>query len=137
MRLRINGRRGTLQLLFALVYMIIGYTYFVPDGDRIASLRWFAEILPIWALGWVWIGAGVFGVAGSFLSRPRDRISFEALTFVPIVLSVVNIIGWAVSDNERGLIFGVMYLIVAGIIITISGVQGDTDRDKRPVRNEP
>ena len=131
---RINGYRGTFQILFGGAYIFIGRSYLGPPSEyREDSLHWFTEILPMSSLGWLWIICGVVALVGGFMARPRDGVSFAALAFAPVVLCVLNAIGFITGYNDRGWEIAAMYLFVSGTAFTVAGMQGDADQDKRVI----
>ncbi|MHA7275373.1 hypothetical protein ACX80O_02400 [Arthrobacter sp. Hz1] len=133
-RPRINGYRGTFQLLFAGAYIFIGRSYLKPPGpDRENTLHWFTELLPMSALGWMWISCAVIGILGAFASRPADAVSFAALCFAPMALCVLNTIGWLTGYNSSGWEVASIYLFFSGVPFVVAAMQADKDRDKRAV----
>lgn len=130
--LRINGRRGVIQLLLAGVWLGLGYDYARPQlYDRGHTLFWLAEIMPVWIIGALWIVGGISAVIGSFRTRPRDSFAFQALAFAPAALAVANFIGWIFNDHTEGFGIGIRYIFIAAFVIVLAGMQGDTDRDAR------
>ncbi len=133
-RPRINGYRGTFQLLFGGAYIFVGRSYLRPPSEyRENTLHWFTEILPMSSLGWLWIVCGMVALVGSVCSRPHDFFSFAALSIAPTALSALNFIGFMTGYNDRGWEMSAMYLLVAGTAFTVAAMQADRDRDKRRV----
>lgn len=132
MRLRINGRRGVVQLLMAGVWLGLGVDYASPQRyERGHTLFWLAELLPVWIIGALWIVGGAAAIVGAFLTRPWDSFAFQALAFGPASLTVFNFIGWVFNNHEAGFGMGIRYAFITSFVIVLAGMQGDTDRDRR------
>lgn len=132
----INGRRGAFQLLFAAAYLCLGLSYVAlpssPGRER--SLTWLTSVIPLDALGWLWIIGAVAGILGSRMARPKDRRSFSALTLVPSVWGFLYLVSVFTGHNPFGWITTAMYWCIAGAVMCASGMNGDTDRDDREIR---
>jgi hypothetical protein len=132
---RINGRRGAFQLVYAAVYCVIGLSFvLVPSAaSRSESLRWLAELHAVQYFGALWLMAAGAAVMGSFLPRPRDWFSFVALTFAPAVWGGLFLIGFLTGASPLGLVSTAVYWLFAASPMIVSGMQGATDRDHRRV----
>lgn len=131
--MRINGRRGAFQILFATVYLIIGASYvIVPStASRRAALDWLTEVIPLDVIGWLWIIGALIAVTGAFLPRPKDWYAYAVLTFVPAVWGAFYLISWMVGDSRTGWLTSALYWVIAGAVMVVSGMQGTKDRDER------
>lgn len=132
----VNGRRGAFQLMYSLMFGITAITYLalpISDG-RMDSLAWILTIAPPWLLGLPWlVGAGV-AFAGSRQPRPRDTFSFKLMAAVLVVFGFLYFIGGIANQNAATWLSSLLYWILAGAVIIVSGMQGDSDRDVREVR---
>lgn len=130
---RINGRRGAFQLLFGIAFLMLGISQFIRD-EYTPALQWLAEYFPApGPFGIVWLAAGVAGIIGSVLPRPKDRYSFILLTAAPTFWGGLSVIGGLVGPANTSFLAAVMYWTVAGAVMVVSGMTGDTDRDHREV----
>lgn len=134
-RVALNGRRGAFQLLFSAVYLVIGVSFFLLPGTpgRAAALHWLTEMLPLWPLAALWIAAGLTGILGAFLCRPKDWVGFFALTLTPAAWGSLFGIGVLLSAPPIGLVSMVTYWLLAAAPMVVSGMQGPNDRDAREV----
>ncbi|RJU01972.1 hypothetical protein D6T65_04960 [Arthrobacter frigidicola] len=132
---KINGRRGAFQLLFGSAYIAISASYVLtPDaGGRTSTLGWINPYVPLEYLGMAWGFAGVVAVVSCVLPRPRDRYAFMALTLVPILWGFLYLIGWFVGDAPTGYMGTIVYGLMAGAVMVVSGMSGDRDRDHRQI----
>lgn len=128
---RTNGRRGAFQFLFAMVYAMLGISFAIAL-DFPPALAWLSALgakpfvlFPLWAV------AAVLGMAGAFLPRPKDNISFAALAVAPCIGAGLYLIGALVSPVGTSLLGIIMYLALAGAVLVVSGMTGDRDRDDR------
>lgn len=128
---RTNGRRGAFQFLFAMVYAMLGISFAIAL-DFPPALAWMGVLgaeppmlAPLWGV------SALIGVAGAFLPRPKDSISFAALTVAPCIGAGLYLIGALVSPVGTSLLGIIMYLALAGAVMVVSGMTGDRDRDDR------
>ena len=132
----INGRRGVFQLLFSVVYLVIGTSFLlIPHTpSRLEALRWLIEILPLWPFASLWLAAGLTGVLSAFLCRPKDWVGFFALTLVPSVWGFLFLIGVLFAGAPLlGIVSTAIYWLLAAAMMVVSGMQGPNDRDARDV----
>lgn len=127
----INGRRGSFQLLFAFVYLILGGSFLLatPSPSRQAALGWLGELVP--HLGYVWLIAAVLALSGMHRARGSDSYSFAALTFAPLVFGGFFLIGVLAGAPATGLISTATYWLIGAAVMVASGMQGDHDRCAR------
>lgn len=135
MRNKINGRRGAFQLLFAGVYLIVGFSFFTTpaSGARQKSLSWLTSIVPLEPFAALWIVAGLLGIVAAFQCRPRDWFGFSALVFAPAVWGALFAIG-AVLGTPAAWVSAAVYWLFAAAPMIVSGMQGERDRDTRMTR---
>jgi hypothetical protein len=128
----INGRRGTFQLLFAFVYVIIGATLVLaePTPSRLASLGWLGDLVPY--VGYIWWIAAAVALTGVHKDRGDDSHSYAALTFTPIVFGGLFLIGLPFGGPLiSGVTSVVIYWLIGFAVMVVSGMQGDNDRCTR------
>lgn len=134
---KINGRRGVFQLLFSVVYLVIGASFFLlPSApSRDAALSWITQLhLPTQALACLWIAAALIGLVSAFLPRPDDWRGFAALTLASAVWGFLYLIGAVFFGAPAlGIVSTFVYWLLASIVIVVSNMQGPKDRDNRPV----
>lgn len=134
---KINGRRGVLQLLFSVVYLVLGVSFFaLPSAtSRIEALGWLSQLhIPIQPLACLWIAAALIGFVSAFLPRPNDWRGFAALTLAPAAWGFLFLIGVILfGAPPLGVISTFIYWLLAAIVMVASDMQGPRDRDNRPV----
>lgn len=134
-KIKINGRRGAFQLLFAGVYLIVGFSFLTTpsSGSRQAALRWLTGFVPLEPFAALWIVAGLLGVVSAFLCRPRDWFGFAALVFAPAVWGALFFIG-GLTGSFTAFTSAAVYWLFAAAPMIVSGMQGPTDRDRRKIQ---
>lgn len=131
----INGRRGVFQLLFAVVYLVIGVSFMlIPHTpSRQEALRWLMELTPLWPFACLWLSAALVGAVSAFYCRPKDWVGFFALTLVPAIWGFLFLIGVLFGAPPLGLVSTAIYWLLAAAMMVVSGMQGPNDRDTRDV----
>jgi hypothetical protein len=132
--MRLNGRRGAFQLLFAFIYFFVGVSFITaPEGSsRTVALGYLANLnIPLPPLAAVWILSAVLAATSAFYCRPRDWFGFAALVFAPVIWGALFIIGVFVGGPIFGLLSGAIYWVFGATAIIVSGMQGERDRDRR------
>ena len=134
-KFKINGRRGAFQLLFAGVYLVVGYSFlFNPStGLRQAQLRWVTDLLPLEPFAVLWLISGVLAAWSAFLCRPKDWVGFSALVFAPAVWGALFFIG-GFTSGPAGFTSAAVYWLFSATPMIVSGMQGERDRDARKIR---
>ena len=134
-KFKINGRRGAFQLLFAGVYLVVGYSFFANPGGglRQAQLRWVTDLLPLEQFAVLWIIAGLIAAVSAFKCRPSDWIGFSALVFAPAVWGALFLIG-GLTGTLSAFTSAAVYWLFAAAPMIVSGMQGERDRDARKIR---
>lgn len=132
---RLNGRRGAVQLLLSVVYLVIGASFLlIPQPEsRMLALRWLVEILPLQPVAGLWILAAMVGAVSAFFCRPKDWVGFFALTFAPAVWGSLFLVGVLFGAPSSGIVSTVVYWAFAAVVMVVSGMQGPHDRDVRDV----
>lgn len=132
----VNGRRGAFQALFAVSYLAIGFSYvFIPSSPgRLQALSWLPDFVPLNLLGILWILAGSLGAWGSSRPRPSDEWSFIALTLAPTVWGFLYFGAVVFGTYAQGWVTTILYWCIAGAVMVVSGMTGDSDRDERETR---
>lgn len=134
---KVNGRRGVFQLLFSVVYLVLGISFLVLPGSssRAEALAWMALWnIPLQPFACVWIAAALVGVVSAFLCRPSDWRGFAALTLAPAAWGFLFLIGVALfAAPALGVVTTFIYWLLAATVMVVSDMQGPHDRDNRPV----
>lgn len=127
MRLKLNGRRGAFQLLFAIVYGCLALSLMrgLPH-----SLSWLEEFVSYWALVSLWGAPALGALIGCLLPRPKDAYSFFLLSLAPIATGFLFLISMA-RDTSTSPFGFIVYWALAGAVMVVSGMTGDSDRDER------
>lgn len=132
--MKINGRRGAFQLLFAFIHFFIGISFITAPNasSRTVALGYLADLhIPLAPLAFVWILSACLAVVAGFLCRPNDWFGFAALVFAPTVWGAMFLIGVFVSGEKMGLLSAAIYWVFAATAMIVSGMQGESDRDAR------
>lgn len=132
---KLNGRRGALQLLFTALYLVVGCSFITNPsaGTRADALRWLTPYLPVEPFAALWLAAAAFSAVAAFKSRPADRFGFIALVLAPSIWGALFLIG-GLTGSPAGFTSAVVYGAFAGIVMIVSGMQGDNDRDRRKIQ---
>ena len=127
----VNGRRGSFQLIFAFVYLIIGAALLLTPTtpSRQAALGWVGPFVP--HLGYIWIAAAVLALTAMHRPRGNDAYGFAALTFTPLVFSGIFLVGMVFGAPLNGITSVVVYWLLGAAVMVVSGMQGDHDRCAR------
>lgn len=134
MRLRINGRRGAFQLLFAFIHFFVGFSFVSAPAasSRTAALGYLGDWTTPLAVLW-FISAGL-AIVSSVFCRPRDWFGFAALVVAPGVWGCLFLFGVLFAGGPIfGLLSTAIYWVFGATSMIVSGMQGATDRDRREV----
>jgi hypothetical protein len=129
-RMKVNGRRGTFLLLWALVYAILAWSSLM-SGRIPSSLAWLGQYVPGEVLGTVWGVPVIFAIFGAFRPRPRDAFGFAALTAAPVLWSGLYLIGFFITKEVTSVVGIALYMGIAVMVMVVSGMEGATDRADR------
>jgi hypothetical protein len=130
---RINGRRGAFQLLLGTVFGMLAIAM-LSARDFSPTMQWLEAYLPSpTPLGVVWAVAAASAFIGAFLPRPKDWFSFAALTVAPALFGFLAAIGGLIEPMGTTPLAIIMYWALAGVVMVVSGMTGDRDRDYREV----
>jgi hypothetical protein len=132
MKIRINGRRGAFLLLFGIAFMLLGLSFITSPPDALIrqTMRWMPDWSPIWFCGLLWLGAGLFGVVFAFTRIPTDRFGFMAMSAVCVGWAVAHCIAQAVGTNDRAWVSAVIFSIMGGAILVVSGMPNPVHRGR-------
>jgi hypothetical protein len=124
-KLGINGRRGAMLLLLAVIYFGLGASYVLldPSHSRAIALHWIDVVAPIQYLGYMWFASAALGVLCAFAREPRDRAGFVAAATVPFFWGSLFLIAWITHDSRTGWISTILYWAVSGLVLTASGMR--------------
>lgn len=116
------GYRGSILLLFGIVWLVVGLgTYTAPKVEGLII----SDIPPlVKATGWVL--TGVYAVGVGLVSRWRDdSTGFVALYVMPAVWTFLYLVSWFDSWNgggyARGWVSAVVYFAVMGVVMICAG----------------
>lgn len=125
---RVNGRRGSFQLLFGVVYLFVGYSYMFAEASpsRRVALAWVGEFGNL--LGLVWVVAAILSFVGCVRPRGKDACSFAALSGAPMAFGFLYLIGVLAGAPIQGLFTVFIFLLISGAVAIVAGMQGDHDR---------
>lgn len=134
-RTRLNGRRGAFQLVFGLVYVIVGTGYFLRSNTELLDVYfyWLGEPL-LAAAAALWVVAGAVTLVSAFLPRPRDAAGFMALVIAPGIWFGLFIGAVVATGALAAVMQAALYAVFAVAPLIVSGMQGPGDRDHREVR---
>lgn len=137
MRLRINGRRGAFQLLFAFIYVFVGVSFITAPAasSRTAALGYLEHVgIPLAPLAALWIVSAGLAAVSAFFCRPRDWFGFAALVFAPAIWGALFAFGVLLGGPPLGIVSAAIYWVFGACSMIVSGMQGESDRDRREVR---
>ena len=132
----VNGRRGAFQLLFAFIYFFIGLSFVTaPEASsRVAALGYLANLhIPIGPIAALWIISSLLAVVSAFHCRPKDWFGFAALVFAPAVWGALFMLGVILGGPSLGLLSAAIYWAFGATAMIVSGMQGESDRDRRHI----
>lgn len=122
-----NGPRGMFQLLYALIYLVLGYSYIVVPYSRarLDALAWLDDLIALQLIGMLWIIAGAAALVGSFLRPPRDQYSFGLLALVPTAFGFLYLFGWIAGNAHTGWATTCLFwAIAASAMVAAKGMRG-------------
>lgn len=131
----INGRRGAFLLLWGLIYLLMGSSYFV-SGRFPPALVWLGQFMEPKFLGLLWIVPAVFSISGAFRQRPRDAYAFSALVIAPVVWACLYIAGSFMSGEFTAVLGLIVFGGLAGTFALVAGMEGGADRAERILNPE-
>ena len=133
-RLRVNGRRGAFQLLFAFIHFFVGISFITaPEASsRTAAIGYLGHwIAPLACL---WIASAALAIVAAFLCRPRDWFGFAALVIAPGIWGFLFLFGVLFTAGPPlGFLSTAIYWVFGACSMIVSGMQGESDRDDREV----
>lgn len=114
------GRRGAVLLWLALLDLVYGSSLAHPPSEtaRSASIRFFADLMPLPVWGGLWLAVGVLCLAGAFLRH--DRWAFAFATGLKVLWGGVCLFGWMLAGLPRGWVSAVIFLPMAALVLIIS-----------------
>jgi hypothetical protein len=115
------GYRGTFLSFFALLDYLYGFSLIYPpdEAKRSPSARFLAEVIPLEAWGTIWILVAIILTIGVFAER--DRWAFTAATGLKMLWGMTYLVGWALFHLDRGWVSAVIWLVLAAVMLRISG----------------
>lgn len=133
-RPQLNGRRGAFQIVLAIVYLLIGASFFVlpSNPSRDHAFTWLHPVL-LNAAAVLWIIAGATALVCAFLPRPKDAAGFVALVFAPGIWVGLFLAAAAVTGSIPAALSAIVYGAFGAVPLIVSGMEGPRDRDHREV----
>jgi hypothetical protein len=121
------NRRGSVLLLFGVVYIIIGITTALLPLPP-TSLSGYAvadNILPLQVWGFIWAGVGLFGAAAAWLPTRRDDLGYYALAGFGLLWGSMAAASTVVYGAQRGWVIALTYGAFAMALLIVSGMDRD------------
>jgi hypothetical protein len=114
------GRRGTTLLFLALVDFVYAASLAFPQPEALRSptVRYIADIAPLWVWGGAWAAVGAVCLAGAFARR--DRWAFAAAMGIKVLWGTTYLLGWALVGLSRGWVSAVVWLGFAAFVGVVS-----------------
>lgn len=118
--LRRVGRRGASLLFLALLDVVYAFSLVRPqvESERSPTLRYIADLVPLWTWAGLWLSVGVACLIGAFAHR--DRWAFTVAVGLKILWGSTFLFGWLVGGLERGYLSAVVWLAFAALFYLIS-----------------
>lgn len=111
------GRRGAALLFFALLDVV--YAASLIDAPTSGSYRFLADVLPLTAWAAMWAAVGALCAVQAFMRS--DRVAFAAAALIKVVWGIIQLLGWAIADLDRGYVSAVIWLALAAFVHVIAG----------------
>lgn len=127
---RINGRRGAFLLLWGIIYILLGMSYFI-SGMVPPALRWLHPLIETEFLGFVWAIPAVFAVMGSSRQRPADAYAWAALATAPVIWACLYLIGSFLTGEFTAALGIIIFAGLAGTFMIVAGMEGTSDLAER------
>lgn len=110
------GFRGSALLFFALLDLVYGLSLLAPSraARRSDTLRFVADIAPLWVWAALWGGVGLVCLWQAF--RRHDRAAFTAAMGVKVLWGLVMLGGWLFVDLDRGYVSAAVWLAMAAFV---------------------
>lgn len=105
------------MLFFALLDLV--YATSLLGAPSSGPYRFLAAMLPLAAWSALWAAVGLLCAIQAFL--PSDRAAFAAAMLIKVVWGMVQLIGWAVGDLDRGYVGAAVWLALAAFVHVIAG----------------
>lgn len=114
------GFRGSALLFFAVLDGVFAFSYFNPPPEQrqAASLRYVADVAPLWFWGALWGAVGLLCLICAF--RRHDKTAFAAAIAVKILWGGLYLSGAFVAHLERAYVSAGLWLCIAGFVAIIS-----------------
>lgn len=127
----VNGRRGAFLLLWGIIFLCLGMSYFVT-GRVPPALKWLTE----WGmqgelLGILWTIPAIFALAGAFQKRPLDAYAFAALVTAPVIWTFLYIIGCFLTGEFTAVLGVIVFAGIGATFGIVAGMEGSSDRAER------
>lgn len=127
---RINGRRGAFLLLWGIIYILLGLTYFI-SGLVPPALRWLYPLIETEFLGFVWTVPAIFAIIGSRSQRPADAYAWAALATAPVIWACLYFVGSFLTGEFTSSLGIIVFGGLAGTFMIVAGMEGTSDLAER------
>lgn len=127
---RINGRRGSFLLLWGVIYILMGLSYFI-SGRVPPALNWISALIEPELLGFLWVIPAVFAIMGSCRQRPADAYAWAALVTAPVIWACLYVIGSIITGEFTAALGIIIFAGLAGTFGIVAGMEGTSDLAER------
>lgn len=119
------GRRGAFLLAMGLAWVCYGVAILTAPAPvaQVEGLTIVTSFVPLHSLAWVWVTAGVIGVAFCAVRRVgSDQLGFTSIVLPPALWAAGYFIDWAVvGEYSRGWVVASTYAAIAASTVIASG----------------
>lgn len=115
------GFRGTFLGFFAFLDYVYGASLLLPPPElaRNPAIVFVGHVLPLPVWGLLWLAVAVVLTVGMFARH--DRWAFAAATGLKMLWGTIYLFGWLVFRLERGWVSAAIWLVLAAVMLRISG----------------
>jgi hypothetical protein len=119
------GRRGAVLILYAFLYVLLGYGYVGTDTSQVAPALKVATNLTAGSLapwGVVWILVALIGFVTAFWPPERDNWGFSTMAGMAYLWGGFFIVSWVFYGEEpRGWVSGIIFMTFGAALSLIAG----------------
>lgn len=114
------GFRGSALLFFAVLDFVFSFSYFNPPPEQrqTASLKYVADVAPLWVWATLWGVVGILCLVFAF--RRQDKVAFAAAIAIKILWGGIYLGGALIAHLERAYVSAGLWLCIAGFVAIIS-----------------
>lgn len=131
------GKRGTFLLFLFVLDELYALSLANPvaEARQSATVRFIAEVAPLWAWAATWSTVGIVCVVGAFARR--DQWAFTFAMGLKVLWGGTFLLGWILAGLDRGWVSGVIWLMFAAFVIHIATWPEPTRKLNPPPRRAP